>query len=770
MRRCSQLLLIVVIGIFAAGCPKGKEDYSAAKKALDVQNYDEAVDYYLKASKADPHNANYKIGLNQARFMAGQQHIHQGYKMRDKGDLQGAVSEFQRAIVYDPSSIVADQELKRTIDMLTEKSRAAASEQTTEDVASSGQPVMASQPAELKPLSRAPINLKMSNDAKIVYETIGKLAGLTVIYDPDLQAKRISTELNNVTLEQALDIVSLESKSFWKPVTENIIMIVPDTAQKRRDYEEQVVRTFYLSNVAIAQDLTEITTGLRQLLDLKRIQQVNAQSAIIIRDTPDKIALAEKIIRDIDKAKPEVILQVQVLEARTDRLRDLGILPGQSASVQINPNNSSSSSSTSTTTPTNNGVTLNQLTHLNQNDVVFTLPGATANFVLTDTTTKIIQDPELRAIDGQSAKLKIGDRIPVATGSFQAGVGVGSTGGAGFVNPLVNTQFQYIDVGVNLDITPHVHPNHDVSMKVSVEVSAQTGSASIGGITQPIISQRKVEHEIRLKEGEVSILGGLISQVDQKTLNGWPGLAKVPIFRYLFSDDRTQRQEDEVLIVLTPRVVRLPDWTRANLRPIYSGTETYPGAKREMEVKAPSANPNPQPIQPTAPPAGPAAVPAPTNPAVTNPSPVNPAGVPQAQVSGPRIHFEPATLNLSPGQTATVGVVVENVTDLYSVPMLLQYNPAIISVEEVRHGGFLSGGTQEIAIVQRVDKEHGQAIISATRQPNTPGVNGTGTILGVVVKALAPGVTNLSIVQVNAKDSQQKAIPLVTSEATLRVQ
>ena len=127
-------------------------------------------------------------------------------------------------------------------------------------------------------------------------------------------------------------------------------------------------------------------------------------------------------------------------------------------------------------------------------------------------------------------------------------------------------------------------------------------------------------------------------------------------------------------------------------------------------------------------------------------------------------------MNLSPGQTATLGVVVDNVTDLYSVPMMLQYNPAVISIEEVRHGGFLSGGTQEIAIVQRVDKEHGQAIISATRQPNTPGVNGSGTLLGVVVKATGPGTSNLSIVQVNAKDSQQKPIPLVTSEATVRVQ
>jgi general secretion pathway protein D len=758
--------------VFLAGCPRDKQDYKAARRAVDIKDYDAAVDYYLKATKSDPRNVNYKIGLDQARFEAGASHVQKGVKLREKGDLQGAVSEFQRAQILDPSSTSADQELRRTLQMIGEQTKA--TQLQDQPLMENGQPGLASEPPELKPLSRAPINLRMSNDIKVVFDTIGKLAGLTVIYDPDLQARRISVDLSNVTLEQALDIVSLQSKAFWKPVTENIIMIVPDNTQKRRDYEEQVVRTFYLSNVAIAQDLTEITTGLRQLLDLKRIQQVNAQNAIIIRDTPDKIALAEKIIRDIDKAKPEVMIQVEVLQARTDRLRNLGVLPGQSASIAISPNATSTSTTTSTTSTTTGStsapgsVSLSQLTHLNQNDVALTLPGATANFLLTDTTTKIIDNPEIRAIDGQPAKLRVGDRVPVATGSFQAGVGVGSTAGAGFVNPLVNTQFQYIDVGVNVDITPHVHANRDISLKVSVEVSSVTGQQPIGGISQPIISQRKIEHEVRLKEGEVSILAGLFERTDTKQLNGWPGLANVPIMRYLFSTDNVEHQENENLIVLIPRIVRMPEWTRANLRAIYSGTETYPGVKREMDVKTPTANPNPV-APPSTPseqnPSAPGAVaPAP------QPAPTNTPAVPQAQTSGPRIHFEPATLNLAPGQTATIGVVVENVNDLFSVPMLLQYNQAIISIEEVRHGGFLSGGTQEIALVQRVDKEHGQAIISATRQPNTPGVNGTGTLLGVVVKALAPGTTNLSIVQVNAKDSQQKPIPLVTSEATLRVQ
>ena len=350
MRRWSYVLICVLVGVALGGCPKnnGHADYKAGEKAFDLKDYDAAVDYYSKALDGDPHNAFYRIKLNDARFEAGQLHVHQGVKLRDKGDLQGAVAEFQRAQVLDPSSVVADQELKKTLDMMADKVRAT-EQQSAAPLMDNGEPALASEPPELKPLSRAPISLKMSNDAKIVFDTIGKLAGLTVIYDPDLQARRITADLNNVTLEQALDIVSLESKAFWKPITENIIMVIPDQTQKRRDYEEQVVRTFYLSNVAVPQDLTEITTGLRQLLDLKRIQQVNAQNAIIVRDTPDKLALIEKIIRDIDKAKPEVILQVEILQASTDHMRNLGILPPQSTTVAINPNNSTTNSITNGT-------------------------------------------------------------------------------------------------------------------------------------------------------------------------------------------------------------------------------------------------------------------------------------------------------------------------------------------------------------------------------------------------------------------------------------
>jgi general secretion pathway protein D len=771
MRRWGNVCVVVSLGLLAAGCPKGQTEYNQGRKAETLQDYDAALTFYQQALKGDPQNANYRAKLDQIRFEAGEAHVKKGADLRKQGDLQGAAAEFQRAQQVDPSSPIAEQELRRTLEQITDKARADEGATATESPVDASQ--LVSLPPEIKPLSHAPINLKMSNDAKLVFDTIAKLAGLTVIYDPDFPARRITTELNNVTLEQALDIVCLESKAFWRPVTENIIFVIPDQPQKRRDYEEQVVRTFYLSNTVQAQDLTEIVTGLRQLLDLKRIQQLNSQNAIIVRDTPDKLAIAEKMIKDIDKAKPEVVVQIEVLQARTDRLRDLGILPGQSAGLVFTP-------PSTTTTPASGGsgsgnttniLPLNALKHLSTKDYSITLPGATANAVLTDTYTKIIQNPEIRSIDGQPAKLRIGDKIPIATGSFQAGVGVGSAGAGGFVNPLVNTQFQYQDVGVNVDMTPRVHPNREVSLKIMIEVSSVTGQSTIGGIQQPIISQRKIEHDIRLKEGEVNILGGLFDRTDTRTLNGWPGLAKIPLMRYLFSDDKIDHQEDEVLIVLIPHIVRLPEWTKTNLRPLYTGSETNVQVKRESGVRAPVQAPQ----QPA--PQGPATA-APVAPVPATPAPANPPAASADQTGQPaKLRFEPASIVLKAGQTTTVAVAVDNVTDLYSIPLLLQYNPAVISIEEVQHaagqngqGGFLSGGTQEIALVQQVNKEHGQAIISATRKPNTPGVNGSGTLLGIKIKALAPGSSNLTIVQVNAKDSQQRPIPLVTSEATIQVQ
>ncbi len=795
-KRCLGVLLLVCAVLGLAGCPKGNQEFKNGKKTEAIEDYDSALAHYERALKADPQNAEYRLKYIRLRFEAGQHHVELGQKLLEKDDLQMALAEFQKAMMIDPSSSIARQETQNTLKAIAAKKATAKS---LPAAPSQEEPKLMSGPPQLKPLSHAPINLKMTNDSKVIFETVAKLAGLSVIFDPDFTSRRIMVDLTNVTLEQTLDIVSLQAKAFWKPITNNTLLIAPDQPQKRKDYEEEIVRTIYVKNTLLPQELTEIVSGVRQLLDLRRVQPFAAQNAIIIRDTPDKVMLAEKIIDNIDKAKSEVVIQFAVLQTRRDRLRDLGVNPSTSTSLSftgLHDGGSSSSSSAGT-----GGVPLDQLHRVSSSDYSITLPNAAATALLTDSQTRILEDPEIRVVDGQSAKLRIGDRVPIATGSFQAGIGGGG------VSPLVNTQFQYLDVGVIVDVTPRIHTDdREVSLKLSVEISSVTGSLSIGGISQPVISTRKIEHDVRLEDGEVNILGGLIEHTNTRSTSGWPGVSQIPFLRNFLSDNNVNNAEQEVLIVVIPHIVRTPNITAENLRSFATGTDTNPEVRLESVVMSP---PVPAASEAAAPPASPApavptaadlalalqteakrarfrsATPAPTAPAdpapPASPAPAAPTtaapttaapttAAPAPLTDSARLRFEPATVSLKPDETTIIGLVVEGAQDLYSIPVVLQYDPKVLSVEDVRQGGFLSGGTQPITIVQRLQKERGQAVVSATRLPNTPGVSGNGTIFGVVVRGVAPGTSTLSILQVNANDSQQRPLQLATGEATVKVQ
>jgi general secretion pathway protein D len=767
----------MLAGIVLGGCPKNNnQDFDAGRKAEAVQDYDTALVDYERALRKDPANAEYKLRAMRMHEMDGQFHLQQGEKFLKEGNLEMALAEFEKARGVDPSNMAVEQEIAKVMEMVKERSAGKKTVSATPETEE-----LLAAPPELKPMIHELDGLKMTNNSNVVFETIAKLAGVSVIFDPEFHAQRISIELPRITIEQALDAVALESKAFWKPLTSDVLYVAPDNPQKRRDMEDEIVKTFYVSNTLQPQDLTEIATGLRSMLNITKIAQVNAQNAIVIRATPSQVAAAEKIIDSIDKAKPEVLIHVQVLSANRDRLRDLGILPGQTIAVQFNPRtalqpssctsttsasssgcpSSTSSSSTSSTTTTSVGeVALNNLHSLGTADWSATLPGVTANAILTDDKTRIIQDPELRVTDGERAKLTIGEKVPIATGSFQAGVGVGVGGGAGVVNPLVNTQFTYQDVGVTVDVQPRVHPGDEISMKLIVDISSLAGSENIGGINQPIIAQNKIEHEIRLKDGEASVLGGLISRTENINVNGIPGLAQIPLMRYFFSDNSNEVQDQEVLIILTPHIIRFPNITAEDLRSLDTGSDQNIRVYREADesfgppTKADEGL-EPMPQSPGSPSANGASA--------GNSSPADNGTAAQLQ-------FDPPNVTLKRGDNVTLNLRVANVTDLYSIPLLIHYNPAFIQIQEIRNGGFLSGGTQEIAIVQRIDSQRGEAVVSTTRNPNTPGVNGTGTLFGIIVQAVAPGTSPIQILQVNARNSKQQSIPLVSGEATVQVQ
>ena len=757
MRRALMVSFVAVAVTFVAGCPKGNQDYKVGRKAELAGDYDTAVVSYARALKSDPGNTEYKLRSIRAHFEAGQFHVEQGEKDLNKGQLEMALAEFQKAETIDPSSAIASQEAQKTLDLLAKVKEAAQPKPV--GVAPPEDTGLMSAPPELKPLSREPINLKMGPvDARVVFSTIGQLAGLSVIFDPSYVARQISVDLPNVTLEQGLDAVALEADAFWKPVTSNIILVATDNPQTRLKLQDEQVQTFYLRNTTTPAELTEITSGLRQLLDITRLQPIASDNAIVMRTTPDKLMLASKIIDSLDKAKPEVMIQVDVLEARLDREHELGIQPPQSATLSftprsaIQPQTTTSGSSSGTSTSTVPEVTLNNLKHLSTADYSLTLPGATLNALLTDSTTRIIQDPTIRVTDGATAKLSIGDKVPIAVSTLTPGIGV-AAGGA--LNTLGSTSFQYQDVGVIISLTPRVHPDGEVSLNYSIEVSSVTGQSNIGGIQQPIISSRKIgPADIRLRDGEVNLLGGLITRSETKSLSGWPGVAHIPFLRYFFSNQDNKTEDDEVLIAMTPHVVRMPSITADDMRTLAAGTDTN---VRVFQRDVDGPNAAGASAQNSAAPTG--------VPGTTPPAPGSPAASGAAS-----LQFQPASISLKPGDTMTVGLAIDNAHDLFSIPLLLKYDPAVIQIEDIRNGGFLSGGTQEIAVVHQVDQQQGQAVVSATRRPNTPGISGTGTLLGIVIKAIAPGTSQLQVVQVNARDSQQKPLPIASGTATIQVQ
>ena len=548
------------------------------------------------------------------------------------------------------------------------------------------------------------------------------MAGINVLFDPDYTPRRIKIELNGVTLEEALEIVSLESKTFWRPVTTNTIFVAADNPGKRKELEQSVIKTFYLANLSQPTELQDVVNAMRTILEVSRIQQLPSQGAIVVRGTPDQLALAQKLVDDLDKAKPEVIVEVAVMQVSKDKMRNLGINPPTSVSVALQPNVTTSSTTTGGTTTNastgSNTINLNRLADLNATDFQVTIPPATATALLSDSTTKIIQNPQIRALDGQKASLKIGDRVPVATGSFQPGIG-----GVG-INPLVNTQFQYLDVGVNIDITPRVHATRDVTLKIALDISAVTSRVNIGGIDQPVIGQRKIEHEIRLRDGEVNLLGGILEDQQTKALSGIPGLAQVPILKYLFSQTNTEHRENEIVFVLVPHIIRGQELTRANQDMLDVGTANALELRRvAKQAVPPSQAPNTSPAaqQPAmqAPSPGAAA----PNPATPAPAVPTPAQAPQGSAS---FMFDPPTTTQPKGATFTVNVLMSGAQNVYSVPIQVNYDPNQLELANVSNGGFLSQDGQPVALVHRDDPSTGTLQITATRPPGAGGVSGQG--------------------------------------------
>ena len=783
--------------------------FKRGENAEAKEDYDGAFDLYQQAQAKAPKDLAVRTALARVRVTDSAVHLTKARKLIQAGDEQGALVELLHAAEIDPGNEAAQQEIAKLRLKHGEAARPGSDVSLPQESHTREELDSMSAPVELKPISNEPLTLHYTEDAKVIYQAIGKAAGINVLFDPDYTSKRIQVDLTNMNLLDALRIVGTLSGTFWRPITENTIFVAQNSRAKRTELDEQAIQTFYLANAWQQNDLNDVQTALRNVLGANmKVYAVQSQNAIVVRGTPDELLLCQKLVNDLDKARAEVVVDIAVLEVSKNWERTLGIAWPSSIGIALNPPTSSSSSTcvasatvTCPATGSSSNLSLYNLAHLKATDFAVTVGAATANLLLTDSNTKILQNPRIRATDAQKATMKIGERIPIATGSYGGG-GLGGAAGVGGLGIGVQTQFQYQDVGVNIEMTPTVHYDRDVTLKIKIEVTSQSGSVTISGVTEPILSQRVVDQVIRLREGEASVLGGIQDKQEMVSWSGIPGLSQIPILKYLFGSKDHTITDDELVFLVVPHVVRSQSLDQVNLRTI----DTGPGGQT-IELRHTPAASESVPAA-TSPSGGPSAVTplngaqgSPANPAV----PANPGkhGLPEARsfgvvqgqsalaaapaalaqmsasadansqtaqnaaahpaspaapAGGVNLMFNAPAQPVAVGSTFQVPIVLMGGADVASVPIQVQYDPASLSLVNVNPGDLLGRDGQAVALVHR-DDGPGNITINAARPPGSTGVSGAGVVCVLSFQARVAGQSSLSMTRAAAVTSAQSVLP-----------
>jgi len=768
MRGLALLLAVLMIApepaLLARG-HKGDRLYKEAQQAEAAKDYEKALRLYESALNEDSTDPRYDMGAKRARFELSQVYMAAAKGLREKGQLEDAMNTFEKAFATDPANALALQEAQHTSQMIS-AAKSGATKPGEENLTPAERVTKRTEARiasmlplpTLKPVTDFISTLKMNNQPiKVLYETVGKYAGVNVIFDNQMQAtaKNVNVEISNNTVEEAFDYIALLTKTYWKPVTANTILVTDDNVTKRRDYEDFVVKVFYLKNMTSVQEFQELVTAVRSVTDIRRLFTFNAHNAIVVRGSADAVALAEKLVHDLDKPKSEVVVDFVVMEANSDRTRDIsmtlssGSTNGLSLPIGFSPRNPILSGTTGTTGTTgSNGTTtgtgtgtqtsaisLAQIGKIGFGDFSASLPSALLQAVMSDNTTRVIQKPQVRASDGQKVTLKIGDKVPYATGSFQPGF-AGSVGG---VSPLVSTQFQFAETGVNVEVTPHVNGADEVTLHVLIDISNISQQVTIGGLQQPVISQRKSEADIRLRNGEVNILGGLTQVQDTKSISGLPGLTYIPVLGHLFGDNNTDKQHRELLIALIPHIVRSQDITPLDTEEMGVGTEQtihLNFARAHKDEGAPAS---------TAPPAKAPAAEAPT----VQPN-VTPGGV-------PALALIPTSVKVALSSQVVEILNAQNVTDLASAgPIHIRWDPKLLRLDQISPGDFMKQDGQNPPIID-IRNDTGEATITVTR---TDGVSGSGVVAKLSFTAIGKGSGSIAITDATLKNSKQQVIPV----------
>jgi general secretion pathway protein D len=573
--RSRTLLALLLCTLVLAGCATTAA-FHRGREAEQRQDYDRAVAEYTQALRLAPGNLDARMGLERARLRAAQDHFTKGRRMAALGKFEEALVEYGLASELNPSSPDIDQELRSTRNKLRAKVAVSSEGKTELQSLIDRSRNLAPPGLDLPQGVKMPASLTFREaSSRDVFTSIARFANIGIVFDSTFRDMPITVDLRNASLEDALGTVAGVTRTFFRVTAPNTIVVVPDTEAKRREYEEDVVRTFYLSNA----DLKETMDLLRLVLDARRISGTTATNALTIKDTPERVAAAARVLTAIDKARPEVIIDVELLEVDRSKLLEYGLQiaspgsPGLDGSVSINPPNST--------------LTLEALRNLSQSDVLLAnLPSLYYRLLKSDVNTRALANPQLRTSDGTTAQARFGDQVPVPTTTF-APIATGGTP----QQPI--TAYTYQNIGVNIDITPRTHHDDEVTLVLKVAVTSLSASSGYGGL--PTFGNREISTVIRLRDGETNMLAGLIRDDERRSVDGIPGLSDIPGVGRLFAHTQRTTNQTDIVLTLTPHIIRVLDLDEADLRAFRVGRDTLPPLS-ELPLPAP-----PLPVEPPSP-------------------------------------------------------------------------------------------------------------------------------------------------------------------------
>ncbi len=592
---------VVLAAALLAGACATSNAYRAGQRAETAQDYDRAVVEYTRTVRERPNDRTAQLALQRARLRASQDHYFRGRRLQATERLEEALGEFQLAAELNPAAADADAALRETRQKLRTKlavSRGGKTElqsliERSRDLAPAG--------LDLPEGARLPDSLVFSNAASgLVFRALGRLTDVNVVFDPAFRDAPLSVDLRNMSLQDALTSVTASTRTFYRVTAPRTITIVPDTPTKRREYEESVIRTFYLSNA----DVKEVIDLLRVVADVRQVSAITATNAISIKDTPERIAAAGRLIAAVDKARPEVVIEVELLEVDRTRMREFGLHISSPGSSDAPPAGIAGS------VDVNRGdFTLQTLRSLTQADVFLSgLPGIYYKLLKNDANTRTLANPQLRTSEGLTAQARFGDRVPIPVTTF-------APIASGGINQQPITSFDYQNIGVNIDITPRTHHDDEVTLALKISLNSISGTG-FGGL--PTIGNREITTTIRLKDGETNMLAGLIRDDERTVLSGTPGLSDLPLIGRLFASHRKESQQTDIILTLTPHIVRVLDLSEGDLRPFRLGRDSNGAVVDLPNLQAPPPPRDREDI-PAQPPVPPTATPAFPQPLQTTP-------------------------------------------------------------------------------------------------------------------------------------------------------